>query len=241
MKAVFFDVGGVFRDSREAMHDGLAKAFAESGREFPFTPTEVWHLRGIHSINPRTNFVQFSLSFDSSAEEVLSLSYREANALCSAYVREISEEARELAKASEAYFYKAERVRSMFLEETSSLIESLKPHLKFGIVTNSRESSLKRDVPSLLPYMDVVVAKDHIKNKKPHPEPLLKACSLAGVEPSEACYIADSIHDLYAARAAGLRFYGVATGMSFRRWLEEEGAEVKENVISAIEAISKSL
>ena len=60
---------------------------------------------------------------------------------------------------------------------------------------------------------DSVVCGDDGENKKPHPEPLLRACAELGASPHGALMVGDSAAtDLRAARAAGCGFAGVSYG-----------------------------
>jgi len=64
----------------------------------------------------------------------------------------------------------------------------------------------------LAPLLDAVVCGDEVEHKKPHPEIVLRACSLLGVAPSEAVLIGDSGNDVLAGRAAGVRVVLVESG-----------------------------
>jgi beta-phosphoglucomutase-like phosphatase (HAD superfamily) len=50
VKAVVFDVGGVFRDSERAMHRCFTAAFRKHGLDFQFDPKIAYHLRYISSV-----------------------------------------------------------------------------------------------------------------------------------------------------------------------------------------------
>jgi len=52
-------------------------------------------------------------------------------------------------------------------------------------------------------FFSVIVCGDTCEQKKPHPMPVLHACSLLGVEAAKAVVIGDSVNDAMAARAAG--------------------------------------
>jgi pyrophosphatase PpaX len=68
--------------------------------------------------------------------------------------------------------------------------------------------------------MDVVVGEDDVENPKPHPEPLFKALDHLGVSAGEAIYVGDSVHDMYAGRAAGVLTAAVLWGPFRRSHLE---------------------
>lgn len=77
---------------------------------------------------------------------------------------------------------------------------------RWGIVTN-KPAWL---TAPLLQALDLarraccVVSGDTLPRRKPHPAPLLHACTLAGIAPGDAVYVGDARRDVEAARAAGM-------------------------------------
>lgn len=61
-------------------------------------------------------------------------------------------------------------------------------------------------------YFPVVVGGDTYAQNKPSPMPLLKLAEQAGIDPAQALMVGDSIHDLRAARAAGMPMFAVTYG-----------------------------
>jgi phosphoglycolate phosphatase len=90
---------------------------------------------------------------------------------------------------------------------TAELLNELDARgLTWGIVTNK---------PAFLtdPLVDrlglsgraaCVVSGDTTTNRKPHPEPMLHACRLAGREPAQCLYVGDAERDIEAGRQAGM-------------------------------------
>jgi len=72
-----------------------------------------------------------------------------------------------------------------------------------------------------------VVSGDDTIEKKPHPAPMLRACELLGLPPSETAMVGDSLNDVLSARAAGCRVIVVETGYN-------EGQPVSELPADAI-------
>ena len=64
----------------------------------------------------------------------------------------------------------------------------------------------------LLRFMDGVVCGDTLPERKPHPAPMLHACSLLGSQPVRTCAVGDSINDALSARAAGCSVLAVPYG-----------------------------
>ena len=68
--------------------------------------------------------------------------------------------------------------------------------------------------------MDVMVCADEVTNPKPHPEAVEKALTLLGTDPRSTGYVGDSIHDMHAGRAAGVRTAAALWGPFGRSHLE---------------------
>jgi len=115
-----------------------------------------------------------------------------------------------------------ERLRSRFLvlyaenlvRETrlfpgmNELLSELKHRgLNWGIVTNKSAFLTEPLVTQLgLPWPPAsVVSGDSTNNRKPHPEPMLLACTQAGSEPAQCLYVGDAERDIEAGRRAGMR------------------------------------
>lgn len=84
---------------------------------------------------------------------------------------------------------------------------------KLGVVTNKPGEFTEILLERMgMTDFDVVVSGDTCTHKKPHPEPLLHACAVMGVRPTENLHIGDSKNDILAARAAGCPVYAVPYG-----------------------------
>lgn len=57
-----------------------------------------------------------------------------------------------------------------------------------------------------------IVSGDTCANRKPHPEPILHACGLLGVDSSDCWYVGDAGRDMQAGRAAGCATIGATFG-----------------------------
>ncbi|MBK1630155.1 phosphoglycolate phosphatase [Thiohalocapsa halophila] len=78
--------------------------------------------------------------------------------------------------------------------------------LTWGIVTNKPGwlTTPLLAAMSPLPAPACVVSGDTAPRPKPHPDPLLYACGLLGLEPAHCWYIGDDARDISAGRAAGM-------------------------------------
>jgi len=93
-------------------------------------------------------------------------------------------------------------------------------HFKGGkkaIVTNKPAHYTTRIMDGLLRgqtehYFDFILGGSSEIQLKPHPEMLLKTLDYLQTDPGRAVMIGDSLNDLHAARAAGVRFCAVGYG-----------------------------
>ena len=78
--------------------------------------------------------------------------------------------------------------------------------IRWGVVTNKpgwlTEPLL--DALDLSSRASCVVSGDTLKERKPHPAPLLHACALAGCQPADTMYVGDAERDIEAGRNAGM-------------------------------------
>lgn len=97
--------------------------------------------------------------------------------------------------------------------------------IRWAIATSNRPEQVDASVDSLrLPERPAIVDGSHVANAKPAPDLLLYAARELGVDPKRTWYVGDSVWDMQAARAAGMRAVGVATGAATVRDLEAAGA-----------------
>lgn len=93
-------------------------------------------------------------------------------------------------------------------------------------------------------YFDAFLGGDSLPQKKPDPEPLLYLLRQAGVRPSRALMVGDSVNDIQAASAAGVLCVAVAYGYNRGRpveldnpdWLTDNLGEFFASVLEAFSA-----
>lgn len=96
--------------------------------------------------------------------------------------------------------------------------------VRWGIVTNKAERYAKPLIAALRldRHCDCIIGGDTTGHLKPHPAPLLAACSKLGVSAAECIYVGDDERDVQAGRAAGMRTvavrYGYLNGGTPDRW-----------------------
>lgn len=95
--------------------------------------------------------------------------------------------------------------------------------IQTGLVTSKNRPGALRGLKlvGLEALMDVLVCADEVTNPKPHPEPVEKAVSLLGADPSTTLYVGDSVHDMHSGRAAGVLTAAALWGPFPRSQLEQ--------------------
>jgi HAD superfamily hydrolase (TIGR01662 family) len=78
--------------------------------------------------------------------------------------------------------------------------------LRVGIVTSAQRERIRAELRAtgIDSLVDVVVSSDDTTQRKPAPEPMLRALAIAEVSAGEAWYIGDTPEDLQMAAAAGV-------------------------------------
>lgn len=89
--------------------------------------------------------------------------------------------------------------------------------LPLALVTNKPTPFVAPILASLdiAKYFTVVIGGDDVKNKKPHPEPLLLVAEKLGLAPAELLFVGDSHNDIQAAKAAGCSSIGLTYGYNY--------------------------
>ena len=113
---------------------------------------------------------------------------------------------KEQIKATEAFLYPS----------LDSLLQKLEQaRIPWGIVTNKPELytvALLNEL-ALSERCSVLVCPDHVKNRKPHPEPILLACEKLHCDIEKTVYIGDHQRDIQAAKNADV--IAIAAGYGY--------------------------
>jgi 2-phosphoglycolate phosphatase len=86
--------------------------------------------------------------------------------------------------------------------------------LPWGIVTNKPRNLTEKllEIMSLSERCQVLICPEDVLNKKPAPDPLLKAASILKSEPHKTLYVGDHLRDIQAAKAANMASVAAAYG-----------------------------
>lgn len=97
------------------------------------------------------------------------------------------------------------------------------------VASSGAHSKIRRTLglTGLLPRFEGrIFSADDVENGKPAPDLFLHAADRLGIVPDRCAVVEDSRFGAQAARAAGMRVFGYAGGLTPAEWLEREGATV---------------
>jgi pyrophosphatase PpaX len=99
--------------------------------------------------------------------------------------------------------------------------------LRLGVVTSKRERSARIGLSRyhLGDFFEVGIFHDDTLRHKPDPAPLIAGAQRLGVAPEHTIYVGDSVHDVAAGRAAGMRTIAAAWGPFPRADLDAAGPD----------------
>ncbi len=194
LDAVFFDLDGTLADTAPDLGGALNRLLAEEGR--PALPAAT--LRPHVSAGTRGLLrIGFGATPADAAYPALARRFLDhyAQALC---------------------------VGTTLFPGIAAVLDALDANgILWGVVTNKphRFSLPLMTQLGLEARAAAIVSGDTTANSKPHPEPLLFACTAARVLPSRSLYVGDDRRDIEAGRAAGMR-----TAIAAYGYLGEEPA-----------------
>jgi HAD superfamily hydrolase (TIGR01509 family) len=119
--------------------------------------------------------------------------------------------------------FKAKIKELLVLPGVYGLLDGLRGKYKMAIATSSRPYAVDVIVDKFdfEKYFDAVVTGDDVTHSKPHPEIFLEAAKRLGVDPEECIVVEDAVYGIEAAKAAGMKSLGVATGASTMEQLKK--------------------
>ena len=101
--------------------------------------------------------------------------------------------------------------------------------IPWGIVTNKMEFLTLPILEKVgwLSSVSAVICGDTVSNSKPHPEPVLAACRMIGVDPVNVLMVGDDLRDVEAGKRAGSRTAFVLYGYGD----EESQSDIASNTV----------
>ena len=104
--------------------------------------------------------------------------------------------------------------------------------LVLGVATNDSEKSARAHMAAaeVAHLFDFIAGYDSGHGGKPDPGPLLAFAKSCAIAPDHCAMVGDSVHDLVAGRAAGMRAVGVLTGIADRAELTPHADLVLDSI-----------
>lgn len=134
-----------------------------------------------------------------------------------------------MAAATIARYEKGREQEHVIDEAVQALIFGKRLGIKTALVTSKNDIELANTLPRLgiSAYCDAIISADKVApDFKPHPKGTLMALEILGVvNPADALYVGDSIYDMRAARAAGVRAAAVLWGAAPEAALRAENPD----------------
>jgi N-acetyl-D-muramate 6-phosphate phosphatase len=118
--------------------------------------------------------------------------------------------------------------KTIVFNGVSQLLTSMRSKsMPWGIVTNKSRrftDPLVVQMP-LLHGAAAVISGDTTPHTKPHPEPVLAAARIAGIDPTKCWYVGDDRRDIESGRAAGMSTIAANWGYLGEHAIHEWGAD----------------
>jgi phosphoglycolate phosphatase-like HAD superfamily hydrolase len=142
---------------------------------------------------------------------------------------------------SSAYDALAERFPPRPCGDAADPVRALRRRIRVGVLTNGPEAKTRAKLAAVgltFEGLDGVWHAGNVEHPKPDPRAFEPALRRWRLRPHDVLYVADSPRDLAAARAAGVRFAAVTTGIDGDR-ASFEGCDgvVFETFVQPLEAV----
>jgi phosphoglycolate phosphatase len=179
LAGMFFDLDGTLVDSAPDLHDALVALCRERGIKAPTYET-------VRAVTSRGARAIVSTAFGDQGEDAV-------DAVMPRFLE---------------LYVDTGTVRTHPFPGVEELLRKLETRgIAWGVITN-KAGFLTTPLLERLGYagrVAAVVAGDTLAVRKPHPEPVLLACTQAGVAPARCVFVGDDPRDVQAGQAAGLR------------------------------------
>ena len=208
---VLFDLDGTVIDSTEAILEGFRVAFERLGGE---TPSD-------EAIKQEIGHTLENMFLTLGVQEERVAQYVQAYKM---HYRVISCE------------------KTILLDGAREAIEEASKFATLGVVTTKtgEYSKILLEHLNLMHYFSVLIGREHVKNPKPHKEPILKALTKLEHDRSRTWMIGDTCMDMESANNAGVNSVAVTSGYATHSMLERCSTYICQNVLEAINYIKKS-
>lgn len=248
-KLIIFDVGGVLRDSSEAMDQGYRRGFASVNLEYNFRKEDVWHLRGLGKYNDSFTCVRALIALSHINGDLKELLERKDSELlldeivAKNFTQKDESLARKVYLSYKEFFNSSQANNFVKLSEgIGRVIRRFKENgFELAIFTDAGGVTVERDLDGIgLNNFSVIISKEDVKQRKPSGEGIVKIMKKLGVEPKNTYYVGDSMVDIMAGKDAKCVCIAVLSGMGLEHDLRRLKPDfIFKNVLEMSEQIAK--
>jgi len=141
-----------------------------------------------------------------------------------------------------AYYEENIAVHTCLYPQVSELLSTLdSKKIPWGIVTNKPEGLTRKLLPHYPQFRQCLslIGGDTLANRKPHPEPILKACQEISVASEQCLYVGDALRDIQAGNNANAttviaKWGYILASEDCTIWQADHHAETPSDVLSFI-------
>lgn len=139
-------------------------------------------------------------------------------------------------KTYKEYYSTIATQKTYLLDKAEESILLANSFAELGIVT-TKTGKYSQDIMEhfgIMNYFKVLIGREHVKNPKPHGEPILKALEHFECKGKEIWMIGDTRMDLISAKNAGVNSIGVLSGYESYETLKEYTNLIFDNALDAV-------
>lgn len=128
------------------------------------------------------------------------------------------------------------REATVFPGTRETLLYLRSKSVRLAVLTNSGRKAAHEVLgrAKVSDCFDFVLTREDVETMKPYPEGIQRAIELFALPKQDIFYVGDGVFDIMAAKKAGLKVIGVATGLYTETRLRGEGADY---VISSLKQL----
>ena len=144
----------------------------------------------------------------------------------------------ELTEKKVALANKWSKERGVFPPDNLAVVRKLKKKYRIAVYSASLWSQMKEPPKEFFELFEEIVTGDTVLEKnlgsKPDPHALHYTAEKLGVKPADCAYVGDLPIDMTAAKRAGMKAIGLATGVCGREELQKAGADAVVNELKEL-------
>ena len=139
------------------------------------------------------------------------------------------------------YYREIARQKTLLLPNALEAVREAASFARLGIVTTKtgRYSRELMEHFEMMHYFDTLIGFEDVENRKPHPEPILKALVELGHENQEAWMIGDTCLDIEASKRAGIKSVAVTSGYDNLEQLLTLTDVIQKDALEAVRYIAQ--